>query len=351
GPCGPCLEIYFDTKMENIDKDFVKKSILNGEDRFLEIWNLVFMEYNQTENGLEVLPQKCIDTGMGLERILSVVNFTFDNFESDTLKPIVNEVNKKIKNLTQSKIIADHMKSIVFLIGEGITPKNSSQGYVLRNLIRRSLLYSENLCDFVDVTIDCLEDYSKNFLSINTIKKVIKNEENDFKSTLKKAMEILKKIEINEENIFKMHDTYGIPFELLSQFLRDKEISIDWNKVKELKLKHNEVSKRKLIIDLNTPTIQKDYDINECKSKIIFLGELSDDLLEYKKTNKISFEETKNESQNDKFPSKKFVLISEESCFYGRGGGQEGDRGLIFNENCNIFVLDTLKQKISADLY
>ncbi len=126
GPCGYCSEIFIDTQQEkNLDLKFVQQEILNGSSRFLEIWNIVFIEYNETAQGLEKLSKRFIDTGMGLERITSVLDGSFHNYKTDCILPIVQEIDKDLNNIIASNIVADHLKSIVTLVGEGLSISNS----------------------------------------------------------------------------------------------------------------------------------------------------------------------------------------------------------------------------------
>jgi alanyl-tRNA synthetase len=339
GPCGPCTEIYFDTGLGHLqNKDFVKQSMIKGEDRFLEIWNLVFMQYNQDKNGLHELPRKCVDTGMGLERITSVYMRVFDNFKTDLLSPIMEKIITVIHNLTHAKIVADHMKSIVFLIGEGVIPSNEGQGYILRNLIRRANIFYKNLESLTEVTLSCLSDYKEDFLDIDKIKNVIKVEEVSFGIALKNSLEMLDKLDvITPADIFKLHDTYGLPIEVSRQILHDRNISIDWNEVEELKKQHSLTSKKKISINFDRTTKQLDYSINHCDAEILFLASLEDDLLTNAEVKSIS--------------NGLFIMATDQSCFYGRGGGQEGDKGIISNNSFTADVIDTIKQKISATSY
>ena len=346
GPCGPCTEIFFDSERErfdserenNVNLNFVKTSIKNGEDRFLEIWNIVFMQYNSTVNGLEEIKNKCIDTGIGLERLVSVVDETFDNYKTDLIEPIVTEANKFVNNITHCKIIADHMRSIVFLIGEGLLPGNEGQSYVLKNLIRRALIYIDDLTPLIEITKKCLSRYTRNLIYIDNCKDILEKEQNKFIDIINNSKKLicLTKV-IDETFVFKLFDTYGMPIEISKELLIDK--NINWDIVEELKKEHSSVSRKKLIIDFHLPTLQLDFNIYEYKSEILFLGILSDDILDYKFVNTIN--------RN----SGTCLLITKESCFYPRGGGQDGDKGIIITNDKQFIVTDTIKQKISNSVY
>lgn len=344
GPCGPCTEIYFDTTMgktRNLN-DF-KESILTGSDEFLEIWNLVFMEYEKTANGLVELKNKCVDTGMGLERITSVYEKVFDNYLTSSFKPIVEKINTEAENIIASKIITDHLKAIVFLLGEGLLPSHDGRGYILRNLIRRCCLYVQKLSKYVDLTWNNLGNYNKDFVNKDEIIKIIDREEESFAKTLEKAKKMLENKEnINEQDVFMLYETYGLPLEITGEFLQKREINIDWQIVEDLKQKHSEISKQKIQINFDQVTKQLDYDTYECTAKVLFLQLIEEN----------GFLSSTNSSQiNSRNQLLHFILVSDQSCFYGKGGGQEGDRGEIIFKNNKIEVYDTIRQKISNDEY
>lgn len=327
GPCGPCTEIYFDTlKANSVDKSIIEKSIINGEDRFLEVWNIVFMEYDQQKDGLKPLKMKCVDTGMGLERITSVYDEVFHNFKTDLFKKIIHEISKENNNFSEAAMVADHMRAIVFLLNENLKPKNEGQGYVLRNLIRRSYLYCKKLSELVPLVVSSLDFYGA--FDEKMILTTLEKEVEDFQKILEKAEEIISKTPvIDEEFVFKLYDTYGMPIEISKTMFTD----IDWNKVEELKKEHSNKSKKKLYVEFDQFTKQLSFDQHSADAEVLFLGEL-DELDVYEK---------------DEINQGKFVMISDQSCFYGRGGGQEGDQGIIKNHHFIARVIDTIKQKVT----
>ena len=351
GPCGPCTEIYFDTENEiPVSLEIIKQSILAGEGRFLEIWNIVFMEFNKKKDGIFNLETKCVDTGMGLERIASVMNKSFDNYSTSSISPIVEYAKQFNLDNFSSRFIADHMKTIVFLLGEGLNPSNEGQGYILRFMIRRCLIYEKNLEKYVDITMNCLEDefcdYRKNFIAKEKIINTLKSEEQAFSKTLKNALGKMDKCQkIDEEFVFKLYETYGLPFEISKKILEDRKIKLDWNKVHEFKIQHSQVSKKKIAISFGISTEQVDYDISEINAKVLFLNTIDSNGFPLEELQEIS--------------SGKFILATNRSCFYGKSGGQEGDHGTLegnqfknkFKNKFKAIVFDTWKQKISSESY
>ena len=242
GPCGPCSEIYYDLG-DNLEGSIPTKG--DTGDRYIEIWNLVFTQYNRDINGaLNDLPKKCVDTGMGLERIHAVVEGKTDNFKtslfSDLEKYLDKSLNSKNINYTIKKIIMDHCRSSCFLISDGVIPSNEGRGYVLRRIIRRAtrFLYNAGIQEpFIYSCADILKDtmggtYNGLINKSELIKETLKIEENNYLNTLSKGLELINKLtksrnELSGENIFKLYDTYGFPSEIIQEIAVEKNLKLD----------------------------------------------------------------------------------------------------------------------------
>ncbi len=316
GPCGPCAEIFFDSQMSNPHYNEVKNHLERDTNRFLEIWNLVFIQYNQDHLGnMAPLKNKSVDTGAGLERLCSVVNKTFDNFQTDLLLDIVQAANN-------SKVAGDHYKSIVFLISEGLKPGNESREYILRKLIRRTALYCDNPDAIVNAVINTMENYK--LIDKNLIVPIIQKELDQFQSVLSHGQQVLtKQKNINEEFIINLYQTYGFPIEISIDILEKKGIIINKTKIDQLKEQHVKDSTKKIEINFNQATKVYCYDKIQLKSQIVFIETI----------------ENKN------------IFCTKESCFYARGGGQEGDQGIFITHNGKGYILDTIKQVLNASEY
>ena len=253
GPCGPCSEIHID---QGEDVGCGKQTCAVGCDcdRYLEIWNLVFMQYNRDESGnLTPLPNPCIDTGMGLERLAAVVQGKFSNYDCDLLMNIIKEVcrvtgksyGSNIEHDVSIRVITDHARAVAFLVGDGVLPSNEGRGYVVRRILRRALRHGKlleqsepfffRITDYVAKTFsDAYPDFKQNSSFIH---RVIQNEESNFANTLNFGMqrmdEILnhvckKKLDhIPGDEIFKLYDTFGFPVDLAEEYGRERGLSLD----------------------------------------------------------------------------------------------------------------------------
>lgn len=256
GPCGPCTEIFYDRGLEFLDipEDDPEHYPGGENERYLEIWNLVFSEFNHMPDGTyQPLPRKNIDTGMGLERVTSVVQETKTNFETDLFMPIIRQIEMltsvkygdSVLTDTSFKVIADHTRAVTFAIGDGALPSNEGRGYILRRLIRRSIMHAQKL----GVTDKCLttlvpvigqimgDFYPEVLKNQDFIVKVLGAEEDKFHETLHDGETLLSslfdtlqqqnKIVIAGEQAFKLYDTYGFPLELTQEYAQEKGFSID----------------------------------------------------------------------------------------------------------------------------
>lgn len=254
GPSGPNTEIFYDRGDEYGQNDTAEEMYPGGEnERYLEVWNLVFSEFNHNkDNTYTPLPNKNIDTGMGLERMASISQNVRTNYETDLFMPIINEVEnvsgKKYLEVEEQdvafKVIADHIRTIAFAIADGALPANEGRGYVLRRLLRRAVRFSQSLginepfmYKLVDIVAEIMEPYYPNVKEkADFIKRVIKSEEERFHETLEEGLSILNQLiekakkdnhEIKGEDAFKLYDTYGFPVELTEELATQEGLSVD----------------------------------------------------------------------------------------------------------------------------
>lgn len=344
GPCGPDTEIFFDRGPEY--GDFTKEVIENDieNDRYIEIWNIVFSQYNSDGTGkresYKLLPKKNIDTGSGLERLACVMQGSKTNFETDLFLPIINEIEKltniKYDGQESFKIIADHIRTITFAVGDGALFSNEGRGYVLRRLLRRAVkhgfalgLKEPFLYNLVDiVTANMGEFYNRLYDTKELTKKLIKIEEIKFYNTIDSGLEKLKSIMdksngfISGEDAFILFDTYGFPLELTIEYAMEKGIKVDSAGFKESMEKQKERA-RSHQNNINAFAKQNEEYMN-FKDELVFTGYDS-----YKETSKIV-----------KVFDKGFV--TEKTPFYAVCGGQVGDSGVVIKNNQKYPIIDTI---------
>ncbi|CAN2039978.1 alanine--tRNA ligase/DNA-binding transcriptional repressor [Candidatus Magnetomoraceae bacterium gMMP-15] len=361
GPCGPCSEIHIDRGEEAGCKGPNCK--LGCEcDRYLEIWNLVFMQFNRDETGkMTPLPRPSIDTGMGLERIVSVVQNAPTNYETDFFTPIfktIEDISEKRIGESSStdvamKVIADHSRAAAFLIGDGVLPSNEGRGYVLRRIMRRAIRYGRNLDlnkPFLHKTAEIVfkimkPAYPELIENKAYITNIILNEEKRFSETLDYGLKILndtleelqtKKVnEIPGDIIFKLYDTYGFPVDIVQDIVRDQGIKLDMAGFQRSMAKQREQSRSVASFskisaaykNLSSRGIRPEftgYDETECESKILLIVK-------------------ENKEINEAVSGDQIEIITAKTPFYGEGGGQAGDSGRITGENFEIKVENTVK--------
>jgi alanyl-tRNA synthetase len=357
GPCGPCSEIFYD-QGDKFDSD---EDYLGGDgDRFLEIWNLVFMQYEKKEDGsLEKLEKPCIDTGMGLERVIAIKEGVDSNFDSSVFMPLINEietlVNKEYKYESGAsyRVIADHIRSSVFLISDGVLFDKEGRGYVLRRILRRAIrhgyllgLKKPFLYKLVDTVIDAFIDvYSILDSKREYIKEQIQREEDRFFMTIAKGMELFNEELKNTDKIFsgdvafKLYDTYGFPLDLTEDMLKDKNLKVDLLVYEQCmqeqrqKARANWKGSGDIKVEGDFKSLIDEYGLNT------FVGYDRENIQTYIETlldeefNKIT-----TLSQNQKG----WVLL-KQTPFYAQSGGQVGDIGEITLNNTLVKVLDTKK--------
>ena len=345
GPCGPCSEIFYD-----YGSDYHGSPPGEGDtgDRFVEIWNLVFMEFNRDSSGdLKPLPNKCVDTGMGLERVCSVLQNVGSNFEIDLFKSFKDGIRDLFHNPNEQSlnVIADHLRASFFLLSEQIHPSNEGRGYVLRRLIRRAIRHGYKMGKETPFLYELLEnlksllkrDFPKEFKDHKSIKEILMEEEELFFKTLSSGIKIfednLPKKEsgkMSGEIAFKLHDTYGFPIDLTIAMASERGIEVDEEIFKNLMKKQKEGSKKSSMFSV------KDIVINPS---------MNSEFVGYEK-NKVNgdcvalFDQEGNEA---KTLSDSGYAFFSKTPFYAESGGQVGDQGTISNDNLEIFVSDCKK--------
>ena len=348
GPCGPCSEVFYDHG-EHIWGGPPGTPEEDG-DRFIEIWNLVFMQYNRHKDGtMESLPKPSVDTGMGLERIAAILQGVHSNYEIDTFQYLIKQTADllEVKDLDNKslRVIADHIRSCCFLILDGIVPSNEGRGYVLRRITRRAIRHGHQLgaegvffSKLVQALVKTMGDaYPVLKEQQSIIEGVIEKEEQAFAKTLDKGMQILEADiadisdkTISGETVFKLYDTYGFPKDLTADIAREKGLEIDWDgfeKAMEAQRERARASSN-FGVDYNDSLSLEEkseftgYDYLSQQSKVVKLLQNSEAVDALKE-------------------GEKGIVILEQTPFYGESGGQVGDKGSLFGNGANFIVEDT----------
>ncbi|MFH2045060.1 MAG: alanine--tRNA ligase [Pseudomonadota bacterium] len=365
GPCGPCSEILID-RGEKYSCGKPDCRVGCECDRYLEIWNLVFMQYERDASGkMTPLPKPSIDTGMGLERIAAVVQNVPTNYDTDLILPII----KKTEELSQKKfgsssasdvamkVIADHSRATAFLICDGVLPSNEGRGYVLRRIMRRAIRYGRNiglvkpfLHDTSNVVIENMKEAYSEFGGAEAfIANIIKNEEARFSETLDNGLRLLNDTlseikakglnTISGDIIFKLYDTYGFPPDIVKDVVRDvvrdEKLFLDMDGFNAAMNSQKEKSRSVASFTGITQAYKNlsanrlipkfvGYDKQTCDSKVLLIVEDGKEI-------------------SEAVSGKNIEIVTEETPFYGESGGQAGDSGLITSNNLEIEVADTIK--------
>lgn len=354
GPCGPDSEIFYDRGQENNDvAEDDPENFPGGENaRYLEIWNIVFSQYNHLANGKYVdQPHKNIDTGMGLERVVSVIQDAPTNFETDLFMPIIKQTeklsdgkqyNKVAEDDVAFKIIADHVRAVSFAIADGALPSNSGRGYVLRRLIRRADLNGKRLgikgaflYKLVSVVGEIMKSHYPEVVDQQAfVEKVIKNEEDRFQETLSSGLNLLdslisdaksaKATKLSGKDAFKLFDTYGFPYELTFEAAQDAGLAVDKEEF-DAEMKAQKDRARKARGNLQSMGSQ-DITLMNIKDESVFeYHQLQEDhakLLDIVVDDKLV----------DQVNGEQATLIFDKTPFYAERGGQVADHGEIFNQ-------------------
>jgi alanyl-tRNA synthetase len=363
GPCGPCSEIFYDHG-DHLEGGLPGSKNEDG-DRFIEIWNLVFMQYEQISKDKRInLPKPSVDTGMGLERVAALLQGTHDNYETDHFKKLIKSISDIVKkkpnktNHSSFRVIADHLRASSFLIAEGVLPSNEGRGYVLRRIMRRGMRHSHLLGSKEPVFYNLFETL-KNEMSGNypelkraesLIKETLKMEEEKFLVLLDRGIKILNdeisKIDkvLPGDVAFKLYDTYGFPLDLTEDILKNKSLSIDTKKF-HLLMKDSKVLAKRNWKGSGDATVEDIwFGIRDRLGATEFLGyevhQAEGAVLSLLKDNK----EVKELKSNDEG-----MIITNQTPFYGESGGQVGDTGEIITGNFNFKVIDV--QKKLGDLF
>lgn len=357
GPCGPCSEIHVDLRpQEEIDKLSGAELVNNDHPQVIEIWNLVFIQFNRKANGsLEDLPDKHVDTGMGFERLCMILQGVTSNYDTDVFQNIIAEIGK-LSNIEYGKnektdiamrVIADHLRAVAFAIADGQLPSNNKAGYVIRRILRRAVRYGYTFLGFknafiyklVDALKDTMGDAFAELISQqNLIEKVIKEEEESFLRTLSTGIKLLDEIilkakkenlnEIQGKDAFVLYDTFGFPLDLTELIGRENGMGVDENSFK---------------MEME---IQKNRSRNAAQQE-------TDDWVEIRKIEQTEFlgydnlEAEIRIARYRKVTQKKktfYQLVFDRTPFYGESGGQVGDTGYIESDGIKTPVTDTQKE-------
>ena len=360
GPCGPCSEIHIDRGIE-FGCGRPECAVGCDCDRFLELWNLVFMQFERDEKGnMTPLPKPCIDTGLGLERVVSVLQNVPTNFETDLFVPIMEKVEQlsgrkkeaSNENEVAMKVIADHSRASAFLICDGVLPSNEGRGYVLRRIMRRAIRYGRNiglmkpfLHETVQKVFEIMDDaYPELKDSASFIINVVKNEEAKFSETLDVGLKLLKETlagmeekgekQIPGDIIFKLYDTFGFPVDIINDVVKGSGITLDMaGYTRAMDAQKNRSKKKKTFTGVGDAfksltsqgvrTVFTGYDELETESKILLI--VKDD------------KETQSAVKGDTIE-----IVTEKTPFYAESGGQAGDTGIVEGENFRIKIENTV---------
>ncbi len=357
GPCGPCSEIHVDLRPEAERKAVPGRELVNaGNPLVIEIWNLVFIQYNRKSDGkLVALPAKHVDTGMGFERLCMAVQGKQSNYDTDIFQPLIREIGfrsgfsygENEKADTAMRVIADHLRAISFSIADGQLPSNAKAGYVIRRILRRAVRYSytflnqENpfLYNLVPVLVESMgEAYPEIRKQEDLIMKVIREEESSFLRTLDTGIRLLdqlmdkakkkKENRISGSAAFELYDTYGFPLDLTELILRENGLSLSRAEFDQEMKAQKDRSRNASLVE------REDWNIVNEAGESRFLGyeSLESDILitRYRKI---------------RTKGKDYIqLVFNHTPFYAESGGQVGDTGFIESDKEKIRILDTLKE-------
>ncbi|MEN2446029.1 alanine--tRNA ligase [Bacillus aerius] len=364
GPSGPNTEIFYD-RGEAYGNDMNDPELYPGgeNERYLEVWNLVFSEFNHNPDGTYTpLPKKNIDTGMGLERMVSVIQNVQTNFDTDLFMPIIRAVEtisgesygeSKEKD-TAFKVIADHIRTVAFAVSDGALPSNEGRGYVLRRLLRRAVRYAKTIhihrpfmYDLVPVVAEIMKDFYPDVQAKEEfIAKVIKNEEERFHETLNEGLAILSEVikkerdngssQISGKDVFKLYDTYGFPVELTEEYAEDENMTVDREGF-QLEMEKQRERARNARQDVGSMQVQGGA-LGDIKAESTFVGyeNLTADarIIELLQNGEIVTEAHEGETVQ---------ILLDETPFYAESGGQVADKGTLKSAEAIIDIKDVKK--------
>lgn len=358
GPCGPCSEIHVDLRSDEEKAEVSGLSLVNQDHpQVVEVWNLVFMEFNRKADGsLEKLPKQHVDTGMGFERLCMALQGKKSNYDTDVFTPLIKKVEeisgKKYTRVLKNekdiaiRVVVDHIRAVAFAIADGQLPSNNGAGYVIRRILRRAISYAYRFLaikePFLYQLVSVLQSEMQDFFPElkkqgKLVKEVIKEEEQSFLKTIETGLvrlshiiqETLKKgaDKLPGEEVFELYDTYGFPADLSRIIAEEKQLTIDEDGFEMEMKKQKERSKKS--------SVQKVHDweiLKNIEEKFIGYDALVSKtfITRYRKV----------ENKDGEF----YQIVLSETPFYAEGGGQVGDSGLLISENQKIEVLDTKKE-------
>jgi len=358
GPCGPCSEIFYDHG-DKIAGGPPGSAEQDG-DRFIEIWNLVFMQYEKLEDGTRRdLPKPCIDTGMGLERVTSVMQHVHDNYDTDLFLNLI-EASKEISGRSEEKfnvshrVITDHLRSTCFLMADGVLPSNEGRGYVLRRIMRRAMRHCHILDPqkswFYKMVPSLIENMGAAYPELaraeSLITQTLQNEEEKFRETLGNGLKILETETKNlksggvlkGEVAFKLYDTYGFPLDLTQDILRARDIKVDTKSFDIAMEKQREQARSNWAGSGEQATGEIWLTVAKKNGATEFLGQKTLKSRAEIKDIILGDKEVKTAKVRDKA-----AIITNQTPFYGESGGQAGDKGRIYSDKFSFKVNDTKK--------
>jgi len=355
GPCGPCSEIHIDLRSEEERKKVDGSSLVNADDpRVMEIWNLVFIQFNrQADGSLKSLPAQHVDTGMGFERVCAVLQGKTSNYDSDIFTPLLNEIaimagltyGKSEEKDIAMRVIADHIRAVAFSIADGASPGNDGRGYVIRRILRRAIRYGWDKLGFkepffyklVNVLADQFKDvFPEMEAQKEYVTNVIKSEEKSFLKTLGQGIALFKEVSkgkkvISGDDAFKLHDTFGFPIDLTQLMAREQNIEVDEERFNELMKE------------------QKDRARAAGKFSVDQSGSSEWELVKGDKVNSSEFVgydryEVETEFVSFRKVGDRFTFKLSKTPFYAESGGQVADTGLLTNGDEYIHIIDVQKE-------
>ena len=356
GPCGPCSEIHIDLRSEK-DREKVPAANLINKDhpQVIELWNLVFIQYNRKSDGtLEDLPEKHVDTGLGFERLSMVLQNKTSNYDTDIFEPIIREIeiltgNNYGVDLEVDKairVVADHLRAVFFAVADGQLPSNTGAGYVIRRILRRAIRYGYSFLNqkspFIFRLVDVLYTQMKNVYpglesKRNLIHNVVKEEENSFLKTLNQGLLLLDSMisknvdgKIEGSKVFQLYDTYGFPKDLTALILSEKGFSFDEGEFEKSMKKQKETSKKAAFSTKGDWIIIHEDDLEEFVGYDHLTSNVK--ITRYRKTSSLKAGDM-------------FQLVFNLTPFYAEGGGQVGDKGYLEETNGDLhYIVDTKKE-------
>jgi len=352
GPCGPCSEIFYDHGPEIAGGPPGSRD--EDGDRYIEIWNLVFMQFDRKADGTMIpLPKPSVDTGAGLERLAAVLQNVSSNYEIDLFQALIKNIaditgESDIEN-TSLRVIADHIRACAFLAVDGVIPANEGRGYVLRRIVRRAVRHGYQLgvkdVFFYKLVASLVEVMGSAYPELverrGFVEKVLKEEEEQFARTLDNGMVILEKAikELNSDTIpgqmvFKLYDTYGFPVDLTADVAREHNMNLDLDGFEQAML----IQKNQARAASNFGSVEK-LDIG---------SDLSTDFTGYENLDGscsvMGIFDVQGDRLDEALIGEELLVLLNASPFYGESGGQVGDHGILDNDTCKFEVFDTQKQ-------